>query len=815
MPFRPIIQTASDGTKSINFSDGGRWDGGQIEDRYFKGVLQAPTKTCWEQFTPDTYEEERVRSCYTFTRWVQEKIGTTQICGIAAPVIRPQEPIPLTQGSVPANDFSQFNENDSPEDRILPSPHKGMMSAPAWQSTITGSDRMNLTTSSGIANSKFLVISGQDVDLNYRIAGSSVNAKRLAANKLAAITSIPALPITSGIQLEDFQNIGDGKIRLQFNKNISIPSGTRLTFRKQQVQYSAPKEIQKFGIGEPDIGSPPPEPNEPDPLPPEDPGPEYECVCETVPIFKDVEKEFEVCEWHTVLRKIPGEGGRVPCGWPQDYGDATKGSPAVIKRSIQNIDISRFGRATPAKYSDRESTKIDIKFDPNLDVTQITGATLSLDKTPDKVLSLRIKGKFKTRVIWNTNVDQYYRYRSSLPIAKSQTESGVFKCSDARKAEYFLGSNGRILDISGKGGNRISTDRQAPKPAKGVPLEGRPVNFALLQHQMFTDEEISLVNENRKSYRINSPDDAGRPGTVMTGPVAIQNSLSRVEAGKIATGGLLGVGSYHFNGRSTNDARAKHQNLIYTRSIGTPTTCSEKNAQENHLVNHYNVYPDSYWPNYGYIDTNNTIHIIPQNNVFKLNNWRSISGWTYREKAMVANYPGFLRYQDPPITRQEGRERYLPAVVRSPDTPSSDIPAWGKSWYDGASDTLWQRACSRDEDSCFYSGPKNVYADLYPKMYSANDEWTYWGDKMADRGVTVHGASFQPSGVPKGGGGFWNNIRDMGGEFDISIYGCTEATINFAEVMNLDYHVEWYWEVVNYNAAYGTHNSPQLSPGFV
>ena len=148
--------------------------------------------------------------------------------------------------------------------------------------------------------------------------------------------------------------------------------------------------------------------------------------------------------------------------------------------------------------------------------------------------------------------------------------------------------------------------------------------------------------------------------------------------------------------------------------------------------------------------------------------------------------------------------------MRSPSAASGDIPAWGKSWYNGASDTLWQRACTREENSCFYSGPKNVYADVYPKMYSANDEWTYWGDKMADRGVTVHSASFQPSGVPAGGGGFWNNIRDMSGEFDISIYGCTEAKIAFLPVAILDYHVEWYWEVVDYNAAYGTYDSPRL-----
>ena len=481
MPFRPIIQTASDGTKSINFSDGGRWDGGRVEDKYFKGVLQAPTKTCWEQFEPDKWVEEEVRVCNTFTRMVNKKIGEEVICGYYKKLerrglLKPSPELPFT----PANNFSQFNENDPPEDRILPSPHKGMMSAPRWQTNITGTDRMNLTTSSGLANSKFLVISGQDVDLTYTISGSSVIPKRLAAGKKATVTSIPALPITSGVLLENFQNIGDGKIRLQFNKNITIPSGTRLTFRGQQIEYVAPKEIQKFGIGDPDIGSPPPKPDEPDPVPPDDGPPLLTCVCETYPVFKDVEEEFTVCEKHKILRRIPGEGGYVPCAWPQDYGDATAGSPAVIKRSIQNIDIDRFGRARPVKYIDRESTKIDIKFDPNLDVTKITGATLSLDKTPDKVLSLRIKGKFKTRVIWEDNTDKYYRYRSSLPSAVDEPESGVYKCKSAGKAEYLLGNYGRILSISGMGGNRISTDRKAPRPLKGVPLEGRPVNFAVL-----------------------------------------------------------------------------------------------------------------------------------------------------------------------------------------------------------------------------------------------------------------------------------------------------------------------------------------------
>jgi hypothetical protein len=493
---------------------------------------------------------------------------------------------------------------------------------------------------------------------------------------------------------------------------------------------------------------------------------------------------------------------------PRLWGCHSRITCRYKKKYTKYIYIDRNGRARLKNYLDKESTKIDIKFDPNLDVTKITGATLSLDKTPDKVLSLRIKGKFKTRVIWNTNVDQYYRYRSVLPHSTSMPESGVFECRGIRKAEYLLGSMGRILDISGMGGNRISTSRKAPRPLNGVPLEGRPVNFAVLGHQMFTDSEINLINDNRKSRRINSPDDAGRPGTVITGPVQFGNP----GVGRIATGGLIGVGSYKHHGRWTN-ALAKHQDLRYGVFVppggrlgpGTPSLCQQKQAQENNLVNHHTVYPDSYWPNYGYIDTNNRVRIIPQNNVSRLTNWRSISGWTYKDKALCQDY----RYPDPPITRQEGRERYLPGIVRSPS--AGDIPAWGTSWYDGASDTLWQRACSRDENSCFYSGPKDVYADIYPKMYSANDEWTYWGDKMADRGVTVHSASFQPSGVPKGGGGFWNNIRDMGGEFDISIYGCTEASVDFSHAMNLDYHVEWYWEVVDYNAANGTYNSPQLS----
>ena len=489
----------------------------------------------------------------------------------------------------------------------------------------------------------------------------------------------------------------------------------------------------------------------------------------------------------------------------------------MLTRSIAGLN-ERSGK--PLRYRNRDDGTIEIKFDPNLDITNIIGSTLSLDKTPTKVLNLRVKVKFKARKIVFDNMEHYYRPRTYLPLESFKNKMAdrhsntLIDTDRARRVHYDLfGGNGSIqtvFSMIGRAGNKINPSeygKQCVHPL--VPLQGRPIGLSVFDHQLLSDAEISTINRLRKATMINAPfytTAKFTPGSPIAGPYLTN------------TGGRS-IRSYPFHRRylSTSSFRT----FIYGNHKGGEHTVvhppayyagGQTDLPAPEFSQKNTMYPWPYYPNYGYIDFSHRIHggggktlAIHKNNQVLAPATSSFAAANASSATKSTTQLGEV--PDPAATRDEMIERYLPGVNRSAGVTGTDLPSWARD-ESGQPNEYWLRACGQG-NAFQYTGPKDIKKDVYPKMYSAQDEWTFWAGKMADRGFTVN-SSFESSEVSTEGGYKADGIREIKGEFDMSAYNCTELTLRFAGAMNLDYRVEWYWEVVDYNAAYGTIQSPIL-----
>ena len=226
MPNRPIIQTDLDGTKSINFSDGGRWDDGQPEDELFAGILQAPTKICFEKL-PDTLEEEEVTNCKPVSFWIQDVIGWENSCSDRSQVeipTRSNSDTPLNY--VAADDYSQFTIN-----RNLPLPKASRMAPPRRYTEAVQSLRSYVTVASDVTNSTIIPLKPVPWNKGIYSEGSwpSPLTKQEMEERTKPIVTVTtlgydgSLPVQSGIEV--VEGNAPGGFVTYFRRSRRMPMG--------------------------------------------------------------------------------------------------------------------------------------------------------------------------------------------------------------------------------------------------------------------------------------------------------------------------------------------------------------------------------------------------------------------------------------------------------------------------------------------------------------------------------------------------------------------------------------------------------------
>lgn len=875
MPNRPIIQTDLDGNKSINFSDGGRWDDGQPEDKLFKGVLQAPTKMCYEKVT-GIYDEEEIVNCKPVSYWISEQIGWKEVCDDISQVQVP----PLSEGqplgSSAALDFSQFDINQPAANRILPMPDRSIMPPPRRND---GTERYvsllgYARVSSDITNSTTIPLKQVPwSDDNYPIYVEGTWPSRLESiieKTPPLVTAQGVLPIQSGIEVKGRLHLGlqvtDGyrTNHLKINEPVTLASGTRIAIR-QQIFNPVPER--------PTINHEPPPP------------PNYR-VCHDEPIFGPVEKNRVECKKSVVLNKLPDREGFVPCAWEQDFGDATEGSPAVKRRSLNEKDYYLSPKYKRPKGKSlafiKEQAKLDyithIKFNPDADIKQITGSTITLGRNAEKALSLRVKVKFKTRKVVRDNTNAYFRPRSHLPVSWYQqpgsttTPSGISSIVTlaqdnnvhlsavgedlaVQEMSYTLGGrHSKIFSMEGHAGNKISPNdyKNSNCIHPYTPLEGRPIGMTIFDHQMLRNSEINTINEERFKSRINAPfyGEEPRDGAIIQGPY-LDKTYDTINYSEAPAFAFPRFFSKPIKNHSTNEiikyVAGIEQPLIPIRwsNVGSwllgrgvaqegkdasKTTCAVfmtlgytkhrtpvfHPSQARHVVNPGgyerrcfdnsrgkwdfggSLYPYPYASNYGSARNYSDIDSDMENYIIQHNPMVAGEGNSLTKE-------GFIK--DPAVTKNDLFYRYLNPTSRK----AYSVP--------GATGSLpdWAKLPTQSGSSVDYTIPNKYWdhavevsdgkLDITPTIYSVENEWAFWGNAQADRGLTMHSSSFIKKTVGTNNGNKVDDMREMEGEFEFSAYNCTDLKLRFYPGIQVDYIIEWYWEAVDYDESMGTHSS--------